>query len=491
MASPPEGVGGQTQLYYRSIIVDFGQKGKIAMELWEQYLGDSYEMVDILKDSENGPVALIYDKIGRQVSVLKQRDVRSRGIYEMLKETDDPHVPAIYRLIEQNGKLLVIEEYIDGRTLADIMRYDGMLDEKIALHILKEICECLRHFHKRNVVHRDIKPSNIILAKNYEVKLIDFGIARVTRPSEEPDTEFLGTKGYAPPEQYGFGQTDARSDIYSLGITIRRILGEDYHGSLMPVLRKCAALDPERRYSSVDELLQDVERQQRRKKLQRWILAIVTAFLLAAAALHTIQEPRQDRDVDTGDAFVMEEAHSPTASPDTVSTPPQQTRQESSQTGEIPAPTMEEKIPADVPAPRAEKEAPLQKWKYPSLNREQCSFSLNGAPCGTGIPVSASVWKGWERKGDMVRIPSDWNMTLHIDNRSASDFVSPVLEITYRGAERQSQTLSADTIPSGGSADFDIPLGDCLVSGKLFWLGVRLRDAGGASFYWEFQFYLE
>lgn len=461
------------------------------MELWEQYLGSSYEMVDILKDSENGLVALVYDKIGKQVCVLKQRDARSKGIYEMLKEMDNPYVPAIYRLIEQEGKLLVIEEYIDGRTLADILRYDGRLDEKIALHIMKEICECLRPFHKRNVVHRDIKPSNIILAKNYEVKLIDFGIARVTRPSEEPDTEFLGTKGYAPPEQYGFGQTDARSDIYSLGITIRRMLGEDYHGRLTPVLQKCAALDPEGRYSSVDELLQDVERQQGRKNLQRWIMAIVTALLLAAAALHTIQEPRQDREVDTANSFVMEDAHPPATNPDTVSTPPQQTRQEPSQTVEIPAPSMEEKSHADVSAPRAEKETPLQRWKYPSLNREQCTFSLNGAPCGLGIPVSASVWKEWDREGDMVRIPSDWIMTLHIDNRSATDFVSPVLEISYRGAENKSRTLSAATIPSGGAADFDIPLGDCLFSGKLLWLGVRLRDAGGASFYWEFQFYLE
>ena len=91
----------------------------------------------------------------------------------------------------------------------------------------------------------------------------------------------------------------------------------------------------------------------------------------------------------------------------------------------------------------------------------------------------------------MVRIPSGWSMTLHIDNQSASDFVNPFLEISYRDAEYQSRTLSAATISSGGAADFDIPLGGCLFSGKLFWLGVRLRDAGGASFYWEFQFYLE
>lgn len=462
------------------------------MELWEEYLGSSYEMVDVLKDSEEGLVALIYDKVGKQVSILKQRDIRSKGIYEMLKELGDSHIPAIYRLMEQGGKLLVIEEYIDGRTLADILRYDdGKLDEGTAFHVLKEICDCLRPLHARNIVHRDIKPSNIILSKNHEVKLIDFGIARVTRSSEEPDTEFLGTKGYAPPEQYGFGQTDARSDIYSLGITIRRMLGTGYRGSLGSVLRKCTALDPEDRYSSVDELWQDVARQQGKKKLQRWVLLIVTALLLLAAVLYAIQEPRQDRDADAGDAFVMEEAHSSATIPDTVPSPPQQAQQEPSQTGELPVSATEGEIPVDVSVLHMEKNSPLRSWKYPSLQREQCTFSLNGAPCGTGIPVSASVWNGWEREGDTVRIPSGWGMSLHIDNQSAADFVNPVLELSYRGAEHQSRTLSAATIPSGGSADFDIPLGDCLFSGKLFWLGVRLRDAGGASFYWEFQFYLE
>ena len=69
------------------------------MELWEEYLGSSYEMVDVLKDSEEGLVALIYDKVGKQVSILKQRDIRSKGIYEMLKELGDSHIPAIYRLM--------------------------------------------------------------------------------------------------------------------------------------------------------------------------------------------------------------------------------------------------------------------------------------------------------------------------------------------------------------------------------------------------------
>ena len=473
------------------MIVDFFGKGKGIMEQWEQYLGDGYEVVDLLKESATGAVALLYDRIGKQVCVLKQREKHSKAIYQKLREMENPYIPFIYRLMEREGQLLIIEEFIDGRTLANILRYDGKLDEKLAIHVLQELCECLQPLHSQGIVHRDIKPSNIILTKSNSVKLIDFGIARMVKETDETDTEFLGTKGYAPPEQYGFGQTDARSDIYSLGITIRRMLGADYHGCLEKVFQRCTALDPENRYASVDELLQDVARQQGKKKLQRWILLIVTALLLSAAVLYAIQEPRQDRDADAGDAFVMEEAHSSATIPDTVPSPPQQAQQEPSQTGEIPVSAVEEEIPAGVSDLHMEKNSPLQSWKYPSLQREQCTFSLNGAPCGTGIPVSASVWNGWEREGDTVRIPSGWGMSLHIDNQSAADFVNPVLELSYRGAEHQSRTLSAATIPSGGSADFDIPLGDCLFSGKLFWLGVRLRDAGGASFYWEFQFYLE
>ena len=454
------------------------------MELWEQYLGSSYEMVDVLKDSEDGLVALIYDKVGRQVSVLKQRDVRSKGIYEMLKETGDPHVPDIYRLMEQDGKLLVIEEYVDGRTLADILRYDGMVDERTALHVLKEICYCLRPLHARNIVHRDIKPSNIVLSKNQEVKLIDFGIARVTRSSEEPDTEFLGTKGYAPPEQYGFGQTDARSDIYSLGITIRRLLGEDYHGSLMPVLRKCTALDPENRYSSVDELLQDAEHQQKKRKAQRWMTGIAIAFLMMAAAVYSVRE-------ETAIPSAVEKTSSSEPAADPIEPTIEEIRQDAPHTEQLPAPAIEKEIPEDLPSTGMEREASQQKWKYPFLNREHCAFLLNGVPCGTGIPIPASVWKNWERKGDMVQFPADWSIRLHIDNQSAADFQEPVLEISYRGGERQSQTFAANTIQSGESTDFDIPLGGHWISAKLFWLGVRLVDAGGNFFYWEFQFYLE
>ena len=482
------------------------------MKLWEQYIGNNYEKVDILKDSEDGIVALVYDKIGKQVSILKERDIRSKSIYETLRDMENPHIPHIYRLIEQKEKLIVLEEYVDGRTLADIIRYDERLDEKTAIHVLKGMCACLRPLHERNIIHRDIKPSNIILSRNEEVKLVDFGIARITRLSEEPDTAFLGTKGYAPPEQYGFGQTDARSDIYALGITMQRILGKGYHGSLTDVLRKCTAIDPENRYSSVDELLQDVELKQNKHRLYRWLLVIGTALILLASVLwlnsHR-QKENSPAETKAEESVMMEKTAVPSAPVPTSndSSSSDATNASNVQTSNsydvalqaiepqpkaVPVPSTNDNIAAAPQEGSVSIDAITSQWRYPALQRNQCSLSLNGTPCDSGIPIPAELWTQWEKEGDTVYFPSNWLMSLHIDNQSASDFVNPVLEVSYRGGERdQTMTRSYSTVSSGESADFDIPLSGRNISGKLLWLGIRLKDEGGASFYWEFQFYLE
>ena len=466
------------------------------MKDWEQCLGDGYEVVDLLKESPDGVVALLYDRIGRQVCVLKQRDLRTGSIYRKLKEMGNPHIPSIYRLMERDGQMYVIEEFIDGRTLADILHYDGgKLDEATVLHVLRELCECLRPVHGESIVHRDIKPSNIILDKKQGVYLVDFGIARIARETDEPDTEFLGTKGYAPPEQYGFGQTDARSDIYSLGMTARRMLGEGYHGCLDKVLQRCTALAPENRYASVDELLQDIGQQQRRWRARRWIAGIGTALLVSAAALWALHDSGQERLLADNGKEEIPSFVEGNVEPETKEVPsgadPQPPGQEPAQAKESPAPVTEKEPPARMADLPAETKPEGRIWKYPQLNREQCTFFLNGMPCETGIPVPAELWGSWRKEGDAVLFPADWTLRLHIDNQSASDVVSPVLECEFRGAEDLTWQRSASAIPSGESADFDIPLGQCKVSGRLCWLGVRLEDAGGTSFYWDFQFYLE
>ena len=228
-----------------------------------------YKPIDIIKTGESGDVQLVYDKVGKQICVIKQRNLNTLELYKNLKAINSHYVPEIFRLLEVDGKFFIVEEYISGRTLAEILRYENFLNEDLAAQILRQLCECLQELHAQKIIHRDIKPSNIMLTRDNFVRLIDFSISRIEKENNSTDTEFLGTRGYAPPEQYGFGQTDSRSDIYSLGVTIQRLLGKNYSGWLEKIITTCTKLDPENRYQSVDELLDDFDRLNWRHKLNQ------------------------------------------------------------------------------------------------------------------------------------------------------------------------------------------------------------------------------
>ena len=250
------------------------------MDSLERYLGDTYELVDTLKNSVRGFVAAVYDKRAKRLCVMKQRELNCLPIYRTLKELNNPHVPQIYRLIERDGKLIVIEEHIDGQTLEEFLIY-RQVDETLAEKILLQICECLAVLHEKNIIHRDLKPSNIMLTEKNFVKVIDFGIARIFKPENSSDTELLGTRGYAPPEQFGlfdFGQTDRRSDIYALGITIKNLLGENYDGRLKKILDKCTALEPSQRFQSAEELCRAVLQGRRYGKALKIFLLLATVM---------------------------------------------------------------------------------------------------------------------------------------------------------------------------------------------------------------------
>lgn len=219
-----------------------------------------YAPIDVIKTGEYGDVKLVYDKIGKQICVIKQRSMNSVALYQKLKNLDSPYIPRIFRLMEDGDKLFVVEEYISGQTLAEILKYENTFDEESAAQILQQLCECLKALHAQKIIHRDIKPSNIMLTRDNVIRLIDFSISRIEKEGSPTDTEFLGTRGYAPPEQYGFGQTDARSDIYSLGVTIKRLVGNDYEGWLTPIINRCTVFDPANRYQSAEDLLDDLGR---------------------------------------------------------------------------------------------------------------------------------------------------------------------------------------------------------------------------------------
>lgn len=230
-------------------------------------LENFYEIIDDL--TANGKVKLAYERRAKQICVIKERALNSALLYKILKAETIPYVPEIYRVVEFEEKLFVVEEYISGATLAEILQYDENFSEDDAANIMRQICESLTILHAYNIIHRDIKPSNIMLTRDGFIRLIDFGISRIAKDDSDTDTKYLGTRGYAPPEQFGFGQTDARSDIYSLGVLTQRLLGKKYRGWLKKIINRCTQFDPEKRYDTAQDLLNEFDRLRWKENLRQ------------------------------------------------------------------------------------------------------------------------------------------------------------------------------------------------------------------------------
>lgn len=126
----------------------------------------------------------------------------------------------------------------------------NFLTEREARKILLALSHGLAKLHDLGIIHRDIKPEHILIEKDGTPRLIDFDTCRRFKDGKATDTTLLGTKTYAPPEQFGFQQTDQRSDIYSLGVTISELLPPNYQGTLRPILNRCSRLDPADRYQN-------------------------------------------------------------------------------------------------------------------------------------------------------------------------------------------------------------------------------------------------
>jgi len=146
---------------------------------------------------------------------------------EMLARLSHPNLPAVTDFFSEGGKQYLVMEMVQGHTLEALLaaRSEPMPEEKVR-EWADQLCKVLTYLHERNppIIFRDLKPSNIMLEDTGLIKLIDFGIARFFKAGRSQDTIAMGTPGYAAPEQYGRGQTDARSDIYSLGVTMHNLL---------------------------------------------------------------------------------------------------------------------------------------------------------------------------------------------------------------------------------------------------------------------------
>jgi len=146
---------------------------------------------------------------------------------ELLVQLKHPNLPSVFDFFEENGKAYLVMEFIKGSTLARESEItDGPMDEALVMRWALQLCDVLHYLHTRQppIIFRDLKPSNVMVTEEMQIKLIDFGIARIFKVQAETDTHTLGSRSYAAPEQYGASQSDARTDIYALGATLYKLL---------------------------------------------------------------------------------------------------------------------------------------------------------------------------------------------------------------------------------------------------------------------------
>lgn len=145
----------------------------------------------------------------------------------LLSSLDHPNLTRVVDYFEENGRAYLIMEFVDGQTLERHQQQSGgIVSEQTVISWTMQLCGVLAYLHSQNppIIFRDIKPSNIMMSRTGQLKLIDFGIARTYKAGKTSDTISMGSENYAPCEQWGKGQTDARSDIYALGATMYHLL---------------------------------------------------------------------------------------------------------------------------------------------------------------------------------------------------------------------------------------------------------------------------
>ncbi|MCD8217105.1 MAG: serine/threonine protein kinase [Clostridiales bacterium] len=234
------------------------------MTLQEESRLSYYKKIAEISTHKN--VVLVQHIETKKIYVRKDLTVYDRDIYLDLMVYTSQFFPGIYECIESEGTLILVEEYIQGQNLEEYLEEKGTLAEAEVRLLVSDICEALKDLHNRPVpvIHRDLKPSNILLTADHQIKIVDFNIARNYESGQGSDTVIMGTRKYAAPEQYGYAQTDARTDLYALGVMMNYLLtgkypsDEIFFGEMEPIIRKCIQFDPDQRYQSAAELQRDL-----------------------------------------------------------------------------------------------------------------------------------------------------------------------------------------------------------------------------------------
>lgn len=259
----------------------------------DKYIGKTidakYEVLKLIGRGGFYTTYLVKDVRVNKVWAMKVCDKKNRHYSPAMKETiltepymmqklNHPAIPKVVDIIEDEDSIFIVRDYIEGETLETIVRMYGAQPADKVIEWGKQMCSALSYLHSQNppLIYRDMKPANVILKPDGTIKFIDFGIMRAYKPNQSSDTCCLGTKGYAAPEQFGGSQTDARTDIFGLGMTMFRLVtginpteppyeikpiclvNPNLPKGLEYIISKCTQPNPAERYQSCDELMEDL-----------------------------------------------------------------------------------------------------------------------------------------------------------------------------------------------------------------------------------------
>ena len=208
----------------------------------------------VLKRDDRQEITIIYNPNSGKRFIKRVISDDKRYIYKRLQKISHKNIPQVID-ITFTDCTVVIEEYIYGTTLSELMEQHYKFTHKQINSIANQLVSAMTELHKHNIIHRDIKPDNVIMDEHGQIWLIDYDIARIYSNEIRKDTTVLGTVGYAPVEQFGMMPTDYKTDIYAFGATISQLLEYSHKkGSLYKIAQKCKRFDPAQRYQNTKQL---------------------------------------------------------------------------------------------------------------------------------------------------------------------------------------------------------------------------------------------
>ncbi|MDD4495704.1 MAG: protein kinase [Eubacteriales bacterium] len=280
---------------------------------------EKYDQMERMAASHGTETFLVQQKSSNRLYVAKCYD---KNLYStvhessILKSLSHSGLPAFSDEFQNDCIVCIVREYVVGRPL-DQYKSESNFIKKDVIGICVQLCDILIYLHeqKQPVIHRDIKPQNIIMKPDGAISLIDFDISRIYHADAKTDTQFIGTREYAPPEQYGFSQTDCRTDIYSVGVLFgwlltgetdaKKVMQTLGDSELLDIYKKCTAFSPESRFASAQKLKFTLLHVggERKKKALLWMTAILSCLIFLYAGfsigrytdfLSTVLEPYAD-----------------------------------------------------------------------------------------------------------------------------------------------------------------------------------------------------